>query len=181
MEINNIIKFFKERAQKEMRRNIGVLEPKMYFIILYPEQKTPVFFPIPCSTFMESDYLKSRMSIYSQACWNKRKAESPPGIKLVAVCLISEAWMTMKRTPPAMSADEVVDILRDNDPNWAPSNDNDRQEVLKIDICFPDNAIIRTVPFKRTRKSIEFLPEPDYSGTSGTFEGRLSKLYPKDI
>lgn len=36
---------------------------------------------------------------------------------------------------------------------------------------------------KEMRRNIggEFLPEPDYSGTSGTFEGRLSKLYPKDI
>lgn len=163
-----------------MRKNNGEFEPKLYFLILYPGQQTPVYFPIPCAKFMENDWGKDRMSIYIQACWYKKKLTSPPGISLLAVCLISDAWITMRPMKPGQTPEDVEKAIYTEDPNWRVSKDSKRREVLILSVCYTNESKIHYVPYKRKGRNIEFEAELDQVGIENA-SGRLTRLYPEDI
>jgi hypothetical protein len=147
--INNIIKRLKEQAQKTFRKNHGKIEPKLYFILLYPNQQTPVYYPIPCTRFMSIPELQLEMPAFVQMCWFKKQAEAPAGIQLLAVCLISDTWVL-----------------------------NKREEALSVYMCFPEESAISIIPYIRKGKNIEY-QQGDIQENVRASGGPLLQLYPK--
>jgi hypothetical protein len=169
-DIKDIINHLKEQAKKSMRKNGGELEPKMYFLILYPGQKTPVYFPVPCSKFFESAKMKSKMPIYSALAWEKKKRESQAGIDLIAVCLISDTWQASLNVDGKSEA-EINEIL-ENAPQ--ASKMPNRREALVLGVCFKDKSELYLLYYKRKGKNIEF----QETINEAEFVGTMSELYP---
>lgn len=125
-DIKTIVNHLYEQAKKNLKKK-GKLEPKLYFVILYPDQTTAVYFPVPVSGFFEDERIKKFIPEYVKMAWNKKKMEGPPGIELKAVCLISDAYISQ------YSALTTTEEQLKNKPR--PSKDPDRQEAVMINIC----------------------------------------------
>lgn len=154
MEIYKIIEFIKVQAQKAMRRDSGNLNAKLYFVILYPGQTTPVHYPVLA---FDPIIKKQMLPYYTQLWWSEKKQSSPIGIKLIAVCLIGNSDVLFTPYDGAKSPRTF--------------------ESLVLNICYQHNAKCHLIPYKRKGKHIEFEPELDQSEV-GSFAGWLSELYP---
>jgi hypothetical protein len=147
----------------------GELEPKMYFLILYPGQRTPVYFPIPVSRFFgNGGKLKHGIPWYASMAWNKKKLESPPGIELVAVCLITDAWVSKAST---------LDGL---DKKIRPELDPQRMDAIQISICERKKEYLYAGFYKRRGKKIIYDEIQSIEDSpANIIGGWMKELYPK--
>lgn len=167
-----VSQYLKERAQKLLRKE-GSLKPKLYFLILYPGQKTPVYFPIPCEmVFMGGN--KEMLPDYAQMCWYKKKSESPAGIQLLAVCLVTDSWVSSSPKPDGMSTEE----FRKQPRQFTPAEDPNREEAILLTINYPNKATVISIRYKRKGGNIEFGKEFSYDEN---VLGRITSLYPKAL
>lgn len=72
MDTKRIIEHLKAQAQKAIRQR-GEIDVKLYFIILYPGQTTPVYFPIPVNEYMDNSFTKNKLPFFVQYCWDKKR------------------------------------------------------------------------------------------------------------
>lgn len=170
-DIKKIIDYLKGRAIKSMRKNYGELEPKMYFLILYPGQKTPVYFPVPCSRFFENKKMKSFMPTYSALCWEKKKLEHPEGIKLIAVCLITDSWQS--QVDLGDKSKEEIEHIKNS--GYAPSKAANRREAIATSVCFENSNEVYLLYYKRNGMNIIYEETSKATG----FEGIMAELYPR--
>lgn len=178
-DVKKIIDYLKERAIKSMRQNNGILDPKMYFLILYPGQNTPVYYPVPQVSSFFTQGLKKHLPAHAQTSWNKKKAASPAGIVLVAVCLISDTWMTEHPYDHIDTPDEMRAEIKKLKNEPRPSQDPKRFEVLMVYINYPDRQMCRQFRYIRKGKNLEFT-EVDY-GELAMVDGIMAHLFPTEL
>jgi len=166
--VTKIINHLTEQAKKYMLKN-GQLEPKIYFLLLYPGHKQPVYMPIKCSVFFNSEATKELLAGYVRHTWRGISGDNP-GTELIAVCLVSDTWLS-KRSIKGMKEAEYLNLAE----TVRPSNDPNRREAIVFTICFSDHAEIFTMFYKRNNKKIEY-EEAQYADEH--VFGRMASLYP---
>lgn len=173
-DVEAIVKFLYEKAQKTLKNN-GELEPKAYFLILYPGQKTAVYSPIIISSaFTEGTaWMKQHIPAFIQHTWLKKKSESPPGIELKAVCFISDSYVS--------SYDLTKTSMEEIRGAPMPSKDPKRLEAIQMTICYKDVGHLYKAIYRRVNKKIVFDKAVKFaeSERGTTIGGWANDLYPK--
>lgn len=172
--IKDIIDHLINQAKKSMRRNGGELEPKMYFLILYPGQQTPVYFPLPVAPFFESSEKKAMLPAFAQSAWNSKKASGPQGIELIAVCLITDTWQSPLSMDSNPSAEEVINAVKSATP---PSKDPKRQEAIALTVCYQAEEVGYLQFYKRLGSKINY---GELIGPKPRVGLNIGSLYPKN-
>ncbi len=173
-DIKNIINHLKEQAKKSMRKNGGELEPKMYFLILYPGQKTPVYFPLPIEPFFAGATTKAMLPHFAETAWLSKKASSPVGIQLLAVCVVSDSWQTI--VPLEGLSDEEIEAATQK--AGRPSKAANRREAIAFSVCYPDRAESALMFYKRIGAKIEYEETREAENHHSAITARL---YPKNL
>lgn len=173
-EIKNIITHLSEQAKKQLIKK-GSFDAKLYFLILYPGQKTAVYYPVPVSEYLER-HKRSSTPDYIQLEWNRKKAQSPTGIELKAVCLISDAWFNYMKAEKKDYSEAEIKKLMDEAP--LPSETPDRREALHFSICEPQSSHAYTMPYKRKGGKIVF--DQVTNSIESIRGGWMKDLFPKN-
>ncbi len=176
-DIKDIVKHLAEQAKKQMLKK-GELEPKMYFLILYPGQKTAVYFPVPVSKFFEDGpvNMKPKIPAYAQMAWLNKKNTSPPGIELKAVCCMTDSWFSIYDLQGL--SDQEIELLKDTAP--MPSQDPNNIEAIQLSVCMPaKEGLVYLIPYKRKGKKLIFDETAKYEKPGHLDGGWMAKLFPK--
>lgn len=171
-DIKTIVNHISEQAKKKFRQK-GEIEPKMYFLILYPDQKTPVYYSIPVGEFFQKNgfYRKEDLEGYSQYKWLEKKRSSPGGIELKAVCCISDSWQSTYGDG-TKSWDEIqAEAIK-----CKPSQRENRREAIAISVCLPERSEAIIIYYTRKGKNIEYQETTEAEAFTSTNTG---SLFPK--
>lgn len=162
--IKELLTQLTEILKSEFSKRHQKFEPKMYFILRYPDQKNIAYLPVPCSRFFASSRLKSMLPVYVSMAWERQKMIDPAGIELLCVCLAADAKFN-QHTEKKL----VEGVL-------TPLNDPTSRDCFMILFSFPGYTKSIIMEYHHLSSGIEFVGNP--IEMSDDHDGHFAHLHP---
>lgn len=184
MDTTNIVKHLREQAKKKIEKTGGYM-PRIYFLMKYPENATPVYTPIGIEQFLNekgpvvwAHMANVQLPQYLKQAWTKKRIELP-GIELLSVVMISDAWISHQ----SIHFPKGFDLMQDDYPEGfvKPSSDPKSRTVLQITIQDHKSCICYYQHYKDKKGKVTW-EEMVISDESNTEErlGWIYNLYPHE-